>query len=95
MTKIAKILATAGLTAAVVCGAVGLSAGSASAYVVCNNAGECWHTDHHYRYGHDVQIQVHPDDWYFHRDWAHDNDHHWRDYHQGRGYYRNGAWITF
>jgi len=24
-----------------------------------------------------------------------DNDHHWRDYHEGRGYYREGIWVPF
>jgi ABC-type glycerol-3-phosphate transport system substrate-binding protein len=36
---------------------------------------------------------VHPDSWYFHQHW--DANHHWMDHHEGRGYYRNGAWITF
>jgi len=38
---------------------------------------------------------VHPDDWYFHRHWDSDRDYHWRGYHEGRGYWRNGVWITF
>ena len=76
-------------------GAIALSAGTASAEVVCNHEGDCWHTDRHYHYEHGVQVEVHPDSWYFHRDWDHDNDHHWRGHHEGRGYWRNGVWITF
>ena len=95
MTSIKTLLCTAGAAAALSLGVVGLSAGSASAYVVCNAVGDCWHTDHRYHYGPDVRPEYHPDDWYFHRDWAHDNGHHWRDYHNGRGVYRNGVWVTF
>ena len=76
-------------------GALALTAGTASAYVVCNSAGECWHTDHKYHYDNQVGVQYHPDDWYFHRNWANDHDHHWRDYHEGRGYYRDGVWVSF
>ena len=79
------------LVAILAMGALGATAQSASAYVACNGAGECWHSDHRYR-APGVALQWHPDDWYFHRSWDHD---HWRDYHGGRGYYRNGVWITF
>ena len=41
------------------------------------------------------RFDYHPDDWYFHRRWEGDRDHRWRDYHEGRGYWRNGVWITF
>ncbi len=74
--------------------AIGVSAaGSASASVVCNSSGDCWHTDHRDNYGRDVRLERHPDHWYFHRDWDHDTNHHWRPYHEGRGYYRDGAWV--
>jgi hypothetical protein len=65
---------------------------SASAYVYCNANGECWHSDADGHYDANLGITVHPDDWYFHQHW--DADHHWRDYHDGRGYYRNGLWIA-
>ena len=70
------------------------TSGAASAYVVCNHEGDCWHSDQRYRY-HDVRVDVHPDNWYFHRDWDHDRDYHWRGHHDGRGYWRNGVWIQF
>lgn len=82
---------SAALAAVFAIGAVGATAQSASAYVACNAAGECWHTDHRYNPP-GVTLRWHPDDWYFHRSWDHD---HWRAYHPGRGYYRNGVWITF
>jgi len=40
-----------------------------------------------------VRFEYHPDDWYFHRHWD-GGDRHWRDYHEGHGYYRGGVWIT-
>ena len=68
---------------------------SASAYVVCNHDGDCWHSDNRYHYHSDVRVDVHPDTWYFHRDWDHDNQYKWRGHHEGRGYWRNGVWVTF
>lgn len=93
MTSIKKSLSTACMAAVLGVGVLAATVGSASAYVVCSNAGDCWHADQRYNYGPELGIQVHPDDWYFHHDWNHDNDHHWRDYHAGHGYYRGGVWI--
>lgn len=76
-------------------GIMAVSAGTASADVVCNREGDCWHVDHRYHYGPDVRVVVHPDNWYFHRDWDHDHDYHWRGHHEGRGYWRDGVWVTF
>lgn len=87
------LLAATALATAIAGAAVSLSATPASAYVVCNRAGECWHTERRYAYGPDVGAVYHPDHWYFHQRW--DNDHRWRDYHEGRGYYREGVWIPF
>jgi hypothetical protein len=69
------------------------TAGSASAYVACSHDGDCWHTDQRV-HAPGVTFAYHPDDWYFHQHWDNDRDHHFRDYHEGRGYYRNGVWIT-
>ena len=65
----------------------------ASAYVACNREGDCWHTEGRYSPP-GVRFEFHPDDWYFHRHWDADRDHHFREYHEGRGYWRNGVWIT-
>lgn len=81
-----------GLTIA---GVAGFS-GAASARIVCNDDGDCWHTDNDYHYHSGWHVRDrHPDSWYFHNDWDHDHDHHWRGHHDGRGYWRNGVWITF
>jgi hypothetical protein len=66
------------------------SAGTASAYVACNGS-DCWHTDKRVS-APGMKFEYHPDDWYFHQKW--DADHHFRDYHEGRGYYKGGVWIT-
>jgi hypothetical protein len=87
-----KITRTAAALVAVIgLGALG-AAGAASAEVVCNSDGDCWHVDHREHYA-DMRLTYHPDDWYFHRHWDNDRDHHWRDYHEGRGFYRGGVWI--
>ena len=75
--------------------AVGLTltalAAPASAYVACNREGDCWHTESRVAPP-GARFEYHPDDWYFHRHWEGDR-YHYRDYHEGRGYYRGGIWI--
>lgn len=83
-----KLLLAGGLAAG-----FAVAAGPASAYVACNKEGDCWHTDARVRVP-GVTFSFHPDDWYFHQHWDNDRDRHWRDYHEGRGYYRNGVWVT-
>ena len=81
------------VTAALAGGLAMMAAAPASARVVCNNVGDCWHTDAPPARVPGIQFSVHPDDWYFHQRWDRD-DRHFRDYHEGRGYYRGGVWIT-
>ena len=81
--------------AATLLGAAGLavSASGAGAYVACNHdGGDCWHTDKKVK-APGVTFDYHPDDWYFHQHWDADKDHHFRDYHEGRGYYKGGIWV--
>jgi hypothetical protein len=84
-----KWLLQGALAALLGAGAVVASTGSASAYIVCNRDGDCWHTHsrHHYRSA--WGITVHPDHWR----WRGDH-YRWRE-HAGRGYWRSGVWITF
>lgn len=71
------------------------AAGPASAYIVCNRWGDCWHTESRYRYP-GPGFSFYPDDWYFHQRWDDRYRYRWRgDYHRGRGYYRGGIWIPF
>ena len=69
-----------------------VTASAASAYIVCNREGDCWHTDRRL-HAPGVVFEYHPDDWYFHQHW--DANHHWREMHEGRGYWRNGIWLNF
>lgn len=70
-------------------GALAITAGSASAYVACNGRGDCWHTNDRYSYRPAWGITVHDDAWRWRG-----NHYRWRE-HEGRGYWRNGVWITF
>ena len=76
-------------------GALAASTTSASAYLVCNRDGDCWHSDVRYRYPGTGYI-YHPDDWYFHQTWSDSDRWHYRTpYHRERGYWRGGVWVTF
>jgi hypothetical protein len=88
-----KLLFSGAAMSVLTLAAVTLSAGSAAAYVACNHEGDCWHTEARVTTP-GVTFDYHPDDWYFHRHWDSDREHHWRDYHEGRGYYRGGVWVT-
>ena len=86
-----KSLIHGAIGALIALGGIAATASSASAYVVCNRDGDCWHTDTRYHYP-GVGYVYHPDEWYFHHTFDRD---HWRDYHPGRGYWRGGVWVTF
>jgi hypothetical protein len=71
--------------------AFALTVTSASAAVVCNQEGDCWHAKKTYEYQPAFGVTVHEDSW----KWDADRDHNrWRE-HPGRGYWRNGVWIKF
>jgi hypothetical protein len=74
------------LGAVIGAGALAATAGSASAYVACNRAGDCWHTDSR-DFRPSFGITIHDNDWRLAR------HNHWHE-HAGRGYWRNGVWIT-
>jgi hypothetical protein len=90
--KSSKALTAGAAATAVSLFALAASVTSANAYVVCNREGDCWHSEARVR-APGMTFSVHPDDWYFHQHWDADKDRHWRDYHEGRGYYRNGVWV--
>jgi len=87
MTIVKKVL----LNAAIGVGLSLAAAVPASAYIACNRDGDCWHTDSRVR-APGLSFTYHPDDWYFHQTW--NGNLHYRDYHEGRGYYKGGVWIT-
>lgn len=84
-----KLLVSAALSAVVGTGAMVAMTAPASAYIVCNRAHECWHTTDRYRYRPGWGVVVHPDNWRWRG-----NGWRWHE-HDGRGYWRNGVWITF
>jgi hypothetical protein len=69
-----------------------LTATGASAAIVCNAEGDCWHVKEKYDYRPEFNVHVYGDDW----KWA-DTDnqkYRWRE-HEGRGYWRGGVWTDF
>ncbi len=91
MTKLKTALSAAATTLFLGAGALVATVAPASAYMACNSDGDCWHTESRV-HAPGVRFDYHPDDWYFHQKW--EGDHHYRDYHEGRGYYRSGVWVA-
>ena len=71
-------------------GVLAFTATSASAAIVCNAEGDCWHVKEKYDYRPEWGLQVYPDDW----TWTDSNKYRWRE-REGRGYWRKGVWIGF
>jgi hypothetical protein len=93
MISMKKALSAIAFAALMATGALLATAGTASAYMACNReGGDCWHTEAKVR-APGAHFDYHPDDWYFHQKWD-GGDRHYRDYHEGRGYYKGGVWIT-
>ena len=91
MNALKTALSAAAVSTLMAAGALVATVAPASAYVSCNG-GDCWHSDARPR-APGIKFDVHPDDWYFHQKWD-GGDRHYRDYHEGRGYYKGGVWIT-
>ena len=70
--------------------AVALISTSASAGIVCNSDGDCWHTQTDYQYQPSFGLTVHSNDW----KWNEGEKHAWRE-HKGKGYWKGGSWQTF
>ena len=90
---IGKLLLASTAASLLALATLAVSATSASAYIACNReGGDCWHADKKVA-APAAKLDYHADDWYFHQKWDADKDHHFRDYHEGRGYYKSGIWI--
>ena len=70
--------------------AMALTATAASAAIVCNGEGACWHVHRTYAYAPTYGVVVHPDNWR----WGPNEHYAWRE-HPGRGYWRGGNWVAF
>lgn len=68
--------------------ALALTATTASAEIICNDDGDCWHVREHVEYRPEFRLHVHPDSW----NWAEHDHFRWRE-HAGRGYWRDGVWV--
>jgi hypothetical protein len=68
----------------------GLSSLSASARIVCNEDGACWHVHEDYAYPPSAGVVIHPDNWR----WKEGEHYAWRE-HSGRGYWHGDVWAPF
>lgn len=89
MNRTNRFLIQAALAALVGAGALAATTTGAAAAVACNRT-ECWHTTARYDYRPAWGLTVHDDNWR----WGVNDHYRWRE-HKGRGYWRNGIWITF
>ena len=69
-----------------------LSANTASAEIVCNEDGDCWHVKERYNYRPEFGLKIYPNDWKW--DEGDSKRYRWRE-REGRGYWRKGVWIEF
>jgi hypothetical protein len=94
---IRKLMTTGAVAALLGIGAVAVTATTADARTVCNRFGDCWHDSNNYTYPGTLGVRFYGDDWRGHHHWNNDRYGHyrWRGDHDGRGYYRNGLWVTF
>ena len=76
MLYMKRALSTVAIAALIGAGTIAATTGIASARVVCNAEGDCWHTDAPPPRVPGIRFSLHPDDWYFHQHW--DAGHHWR-----------------
>jgi hypothetical protein len=86
MKTVAKWAAAAALGVS----ALAVTATTASAVIVCNRAGECWHAHKDFVARPEFGVVVHPNNWR----WGARERFVWRE-HPGRGYWRNGVWVSF
>lgn len=70
-------------------GVLAFSSLTASAAVVCNTDGDCWHTQETYTYPPDAHVVIHPDNWR----WGSSEHFVWKE-HPGPGYWSGGHWMT-
>jgi hypothetical protein len=84
-----KFITKSVMAAAIV---LALTATTASAEIVCNDEGDCWHVRERHVYRPEFGVKVYPDDWRWGE--ADARRYRWRE-HEGRGYWRNGIWIGF
>ena len=85
-----KTITKVAITALIGASAMTMMATTASARIVCNGDGDCWHAKTDYEYQPAFGLSVHPDDW----KWKEGEKHAWRE-HEGEGYWHGGSWKEF
>jgi hypothetical protein len=85
-----KMLGKVAFAAVMGASALALTATDASARIVCNAEGDCWHVRNSYVYHPEFGLVVHEDNWR----WGAADHYRWHE-HRGRGYWRNGVWVVF
>ena len=95
MPNLKNVLKTSALAAVLAAGATIAMSSAASAEIVCNRYGDCWHVSQRYTaYPTTLGIQFYNDDWRASHE--SDNQYHWRDDPKDdHGYYENGEWHVF
>jgi hypothetical protein len=78
------VLASSGLSL------LAMSSLSASARIVCNVDGDCWHVQQEYAFPQGAHVEIYPNDWH----WKEGEHHAWKE-HEGRGYWHGGQWEAF
>ena len=68
------------------------AATAASAEIICNDEGDCWHVKERYEYKPEFKLQIYKDDWKWEKE--KESKYRWRE-HDGRGYWSKGVWIEF
>ena len=84
-----KLLLQTAFAALIGAGGIAATTTPASAYVDCSRGGDCCHTTERYRSRPAFGVTIHDDNW----KWR-GRHYRWHE-HDGRGYWRNGLWVTF
>lgn len=92
MTFLKTAVSAGAITLLMVSSALVATTEPVSARMICNDSGDCWHTESNYKYP-GRGYSRHNDDWYFHQTW--NDKRHYREPHHDRGYYKSGVWIGF
>jgi hypothetical protein len=94
MNSLKKSLRTGSFAVILAAGAMAAVISVASAEVVCNRDGECWHTAQKYAvtiYPPEIGVQIYDNDW--RKSHETDTKYKWmKDRDDDHGYYRNGEW---
>ncbi|MEI9992186.1 MAG: hypothetical protein WDM86_19375 [Rhizomicrobium sp.] len=88
---IRKLMTTGAVAAVLGIGALAATTTTADARTASNRFGDCWHVTDRYDYPATLGVRFYGDDWRYH----HRYGYRWRGDHRGRGYWRNGLWVTF